>query len=85
MGQDGAFIFLNLDAGVEVELNATAGADLSGSTDGSATASESTETCIDVLSPISFNVGATGKFLGISDTLSIPIYKKSYNIYQVSL
>ena len=83
-GKDIASLFLDLDAGVQVALNATAGADLSGSTDGSATASESTEACVDVSSPISFNVGATGDLPGLSNSPTIPVFQKSFDIFQVS-
>lgn len=48
-------------------------------------ASESAQACMDLSSPISFNVGATGDFFGlIDDTLSVPIYEKTFDIYQVS-
>ncbi|KLO13395.1 hypothetical protein SCHPADRAFT_366949 [Schizopora paradoxa] len=82
LGKDIASLFLDLDTGIEVALNATAGADLSASTDGSATASESTEACVDVSSPISFNVGATGDLPGLSNSPTFPIFQKSFDIYQ---
>ncbi|KLO12152.1 hypothetical protein SCHPADRAFT_433347 [Schizopora paradoxa] len=76
-------VFVDLDAGLEVNLNATVEGDLSGSTDGSASASESAEACIDISSPISFNVGATGDFFGIIDeSLNVPIFEKTFDIYQ---
>ncbi|KLO12153.1 hypothetical protein SCHPADRAFT_941424 [Schizopora paradoxa] len=74
-----ASLFVNLDAGLEVDLNATVGAVVSGS--GSAT--ETAEACVDISSPISFNVGADGDFFGIiDDSISFPIFTDSFQIYQ---
>ncbi|KLO10486.1 hypothetical protein SCHPADRAFT_517251 [Schizopora paradoxa] len=74
-----ASVFVNLDAGVEVDLNATVTGDVSGS----GSASESAEACIDITSPISFNVGASGDFFGIiSDSISEPIFSDTFQIFQ---
>ncbi|KLO17807.1 hypothetical protein SCHPADRAFT_151790 [Schizopora paradoxa] len=76
-------VFVDLDAGLEVDLNATVSGDLSVSTSGSASASESAKACVDISSPISINVGATGDLFGIIDeSTSIPIYEKTFDIYQ---
>ncbi|KLO16502.1 hypothetical protein SCHPADRAFT_937851 [Schizopora paradoxa] len=77
-----ATVFVDLDAGLEIDLNATVEGAVTIST-GGGSASESAEACIDVSSPISFNVGASGNFFDIiSGSTSIEIFEETFEIYQ---